>query len=509
MSKASFREPWVWWAGICLCWLALILWLGHDTLYYSDDWNFVLDRRTGMISDFTAPHVDHVVVVPVFFYKASWAIFGVGSFWPLRVVGALFYLACATMIVYLVRRRCDARLAVLAGVLFLVAGQGWASILLPFQMGFVQSVLFGLVAFAALDRDGRWSLPVAAGALLVSSLSSGVGAFVIGAVGLELIVAKQWRRLVVLIPAVVAYGTWYLAKSNSSAVHQGIPRAPGWALEAASAAAAGIFGLPLSWGPAILVAFVAGLLAYLWRRPASPRLIGLLALGGAFLLATGVARSYGRLYTDPATSRYLILGFVVLLLAAAELLRDVEIPDRVIAASAVLVLVATALGLTQLRTAAKALRGTDNQVRGSLLAFELLGPAQVDPDYWVSPQISAGRYFANGTAVGKGNLQTQPAEARAQADLVLSQVAVKITTPAVPSGRCKRVSGSSVILVKPGGVLTLKSGQVNGTVRRFGAVPRPLPALTRSTGVHFTKDADPTPYTIQLAVQSPAVVCSS
>jgi hypothetical protein len=502
----------MWWAAIAVVWLGLILWVGRHTGYFFDDWDFVLGRRTGGLSDFTNPHADHVVILPVAIYKASWAIFGDGAVWPLRTLCALFYLGCATLIFDLLRARCDARLALIGGVLFLFAGKGAVGILLAFQFQFAAAVFLGLLAFWALDHDTPWALPVAACSLLVCAVTSGLCVFFFAAVAAELLVSRRRRDLLILVPAILVFGAWYLAKGQSSMVQDGVWKAPGWAIEAATYAAGALVSAPDSWGSALLVLLIGALIAGLWWRPASPRLIAMLVLGGGFWLATGAARSAGPVHEAPDAGRYVLLGLAVYLLVIGELLRGIEVPDRVIAAGGMVGLSAVALGFPLIRASGKNLRDDALNVNGGLLALRLAGP--IVPPYYppepvLAPQVLAGDFFANGTDIVSGRLGNKPASTRNEADKVLSQIAVKRTSRAVTGGVCKPISKLTTVIVRPGGRLGLRGADtpVYVAVSRFGSTLQPLPSLKGSAGLRFARDADPTPYTVNLSGRPGADVC--
>ena len=81
----SPRAPIVVFAVLAALAAILILLAGRGTIFFFDEWNFVLDRRGWSASTLLDPHEGHLVLVPVLIYKALFGIVGLSPYWPYRV----------------------------------------------------------------------------------------------------------------------------------------------------------------------------------------------------------------------------------------------------------------------------------------------------------------------------------------------------------------------------------------------------------------------------------------
>src|SRR5581483_6645218 len=181
-------------------------------------------------------------------------------------IGCLLYLH--------VRRRSGALLGLLAAALLLFLGPGWENVLWAFQIGFLGSILFGLLAWLLLDRPAPLAGGLAAASLLLSVMSSGVGLFFLVAIAAELAVDPGRRRwLVALAPAAAAYVAWFLLIGHAySSVHRS-PYSPEairslttYVPLGIGAAAVGLFGFGLAYSSLGLAA-LAALYTGAWLRP--------------------------------------------------------------------------------------------------------------------------------------------------------------------------------------------------------------------------------------------------
>src|SRR4051812_1560215 len=296
---------------------ALLLYLGRDRTFFFDEWNWVQDRSFGGVKTLLEPHNEHVSIFPGAIYRGLLEVFGLSHGWPFRLPGIVAHLACCGFLFVLVRRRAGAAWAAVAAILLLFLGQAWEDLLWGFQVGFLLSVLGGLVAWWALDRGDRTGDIVACAALCVGALSSSLGVPIAVGVGAELLVSRRRGALWIPIVPLALYGLWYLGYGKSAITADGIYHAPGWAVDAAAAASGSLFGRGLDYGRPLLFVALALVVFGVLRRGVSPRLAGVLVAGAAFWLLTGAARSAGATPTQPESSRYLYLGAVVLLLAGA------------------------------------------------------------------------------------------------------------------------------------------------------------------------------------------------
>ena len=74
------------------------------------------------------------------------------------------------------------------------SARGWENIILPFQITFTGSLVFGLVFLLLVDRDGPLDRRDALGALagLLALMCSGVGVVMVAAAGIAVVVRRGW-----------------------------------------------------------------------------------------------------------------------------------------------------------------------------------------------------------------------------------------------------------------------------------------------------------------------------
>jgi hypothetical protein len=533
-------------AAVAVAVFALILYLDRGVGFFFDEWNFVLDRQGHSLDAFLKPHNEHISLVPVLVYKILFNVVGLNHHWPYLAVLGVMHAGLGVGVFLLARPRVGAWPALMAATLILFMGLAWQNMLWAFQIGFVGSVLGGVLAWVALDRGGRRGDLFACLALLLATASSSLGVPMAIGVGAELLVSGRRRALWVPLVPVVLYGLWYLGYGVSTITGQGILHAAPWAARAAAASAGAIFGVGSNWGVALVVLGVIGLGWRLGRLvPPSPRLVGLLVAGLVFWALTGAARSVFQPPVPPDSSRYLTFGAIVLLLAAVELVRGVIVPPRLMVYGAGVTLVAVALGLPALHDNARQLRTMTGKTDAELGALELSkgrAAAAYQPDPTTAPQVFAGRYvsalqiYGSSPADSPRELATALSGDRSQADRVLQEINARLT-PAPPSrggvppkldqatGRQTVRDGCVVIRLAggaqavataalPAGGIAVRSlgGQgVEVKLRRFGDTfgnpPVGIVPPGREQLLKLPGDAAKQPYRVQAASAGPMALC--
>lgn len=510
---------------------ALLLWLGRGRTFFYDEWDWLQERSTGGLHTLLERHNEHVSVVPVALYRLLFETVGFAHTWPYRLLVVLAHLGCAAALFALVRRRAGAAWAGVAALLLLGLGQAWDDLLWGFQVGFLGSVLGGLVAWWALDReDGRGDV-IACIALLVASLSSSLGVPIALGVLAELALRRRWTALWVPGVGLVAYAAWYLGYGESSITGDGLLHAPQWALDAAAAAAGSLFGRGLDWGRPLLVAGGVALVWVIVRRGVSPRLAGLLVAGVAFWVLTGAARSVGAAAQPADTSRYLYLGAVLVLLVAAEGLRGRVLPRRAWGVAAVVVVIAVAQGMTKLSDGAASLRANSATVKAQLAAAEIVRPLlRVDfqPAPELAPQIRAGRLVnairASGSdPVGDPAAVLDDADAgdRAKADAVLAAMDLRLAPASSGAPNACQVvrtadggAGAAVLQPAPGGIVVRAgAAPVQVALRRYapGFPAAPFTEVPARAGlvVRLAQDASRRPWHMRLTSAATFRACGA
>ncbi|MEA2647230.1 MAG: hypothetical protein QOE92_2313, partial [Chloroflexota bacterium] len=194
--------------------LAALAWLGWEQGFHGDEWDYIQDAPHIDLHAMFVPRNGHWSTIPIFIYNVLLRTVGLGSYLPYLLVAQLMHLACVALTVVLIRRRAGDALALVAGVILLFFGNGVDNILWAFQVGFLGSILFGLVAWILVDdvRGGGWRWIGASLALVLSLMSSGVGVTFCMAIGLDLLLDRTRRRhLVVMVVPAAAFLAWFFS----------------------------------------------------------------------------------------------------------------------------------------------------------------------------------------------------------------------------------------------------------------------------------------------------------
>jgi hypothetical protein len=224
----------------------------------------------------------------------------------------------------------------------------------------------------------------------------------------------------------------------------------------------------------------AGLLvSVIVRRRADVRLVSLAVTTVSLWVLLALGRgSVG----DPAASRYVYVGAVLIVLMIGEAVADARHGRAVTVAVLVLAPLCILAGLSSLRSGAAQLRRNSTFLRAELAEVERLGAERVDPDFRPdpirAPQISAGPYLAAVEALGSplpdGPTAADLDEAVLQEVDRVARQAGKVVVPA--RGRSfvdcapSTISEPTEVSVASGDVLGLTpSGRTEVRLRRTAA----------------------------------------
>jgi hypothetical protein len=501
-------------AGLSALALVLLYRKGLGTIFYYDEWNFLMNRRDWTIGTFLEPHNEHLSLVPVAIYKLLFVTVGIEHYAPYRVAVLLVHLLCVALLFLLARRRVGDLLGAIVVLPILFLGTAWQDLLWPFQIGYLASVAAGLGTLLALERRTRAGDILACVLIAVALASSSIGLPVVVLAGVELIARREpWRRLWLVAVPFALYLLWSLVYGNPRAapgaeaglvplLRQNIPDTPGYVASAAAGAFGALTGWGLDWGRPLLIAAAIGIaLWFVSSRPISPRAVAVLAAAAAYWGLAGLFRAQLNL---PAESRYLYFGAILLVLLAVEFLRCVRLPGRALVLLGVLAVVFSVSNFGSLQDGARGLQATSAQLAPKLGALELAGPS-TDPLYRpaadIAPDVYAGVYFDTVDELGspadrpediRGRLEHE----RQGADAVLVQaLGVTLEPRAEQPARGSRplvelVSGGEIVtrpgcvtlqptapgaaldvLVPPAGVAISTSGEAaaEARIRQFAA----------------------------------------
>jgi hypothetical protein len=450
-------------AAMALASGVLVMWMTRRVTFVNDEWDWIGERYQGGLASLLRDHNEQLLAAPLLVYKVLLHTVGLEHHWPYTLVWVIAHLLCVTLAFVLVRARLGGIAALIAVAPLLVLGSSWETVLWPpAAMTFVPVTAGLLAAWWALDRGpGPRNDVLACLALLVATASSSACVPLLLAVALELVLAGRRRALWIPAVPLAAFGAWYVGYGSSGdASLDTVARTPQWVAEVAGITLAGLFGQRGSLGPPLLVLGVALLAVAATRRTLSPRLVGALVAVVGFWLLIGAARAT----TDGVGNvvRFVYPGAVLLVVAGAEALRGVRVAGRVAGVGAVLSAIAVAGNLGLLREGQRGLEDTSSTLRAEVGALELQAAA-APPAYSPSPglaPIEAEAYLrtmrltGSSPALDPSELPGAPAQARAEADRVLRELAVRTGPPQTPSAAAPRVAAATGTRVRPRGACT-------------------------------------------------------
>ena len=313
-------------------------WLDRGLWFFGDEWNFLVGRGLSYAptnpQSIWYPHNEHWSTLPVLLWRGLYSVFHLGTYWP-YIIPVLLAQVLVMHLAWRVSLRAGADIWVATAAVAVLGflGAGAEDLAWGFQIGFVGSVLFGLLAFDLLDRRPRpgWPQLVLASVSLVASLMcSTIGdAMVVGAAVLAF-ARLPWRRaLAVLTLPIFSYALWFSGvgrlglSAHSDRFTLGtltaLPRymwdGLSWALgRASNLQPAGVVIL------VVLIVWAVWNAPKMWRR--QPVLLALCVATVAFYLLAGLGRDIST--GTPDVSRYV---YVAIALADACYSHAAERPE--------------------------------------------------------------------------------------------------------------------------------------------------------------------------------------
>jgi len=315
----------------------LLIWLGLGLTFFADEWTIIADRVV-TAEDLLRPFNEHWLAVTIVVYRAMLELVGMGSYVPYLALLAGLHAVVALLVYALVRRRTLPWIAVGIMGIVLLFGSGFENLFWGAQIGFVGATALGLGALLLLDDlptlPGPGRAAAATGLLTVGVMTSGYGLFMLGLVGLDVLLDPKRRKWVapLLIP-VALYVAWYVTLGRSGIATFGNP------FTAETLAELPVFivdGMATAFGSAvgggaimgrILVVALAVRIGYLaaHRRTIPRRAIACLLAIVAEYTIVGFVRA--RLDVDASLyTRYAYLSGILALIAIASLIGRPTIP---------------------------------------------------------------------------------------------------------------------------------------------------------------------------------------
>jgi hypothetical protein len=499
--------------------------------------------RDGWSADaLLGPHNEHPYLGPIVVYKLLLAVFGMDSTLPFRLVNLALLIGVAWLVMVFVRSRLGPWPALIAAALLLFLGPAWEDLLWPAGISFLGSMAAGLGALALLDRERTREAWVCA-LLVVSLCFSSLGLVFAAGVAVDVALrgrggAARARLARAWVPAVpvVLYAVWFLAyghEAQGNASLDNLLGIPLYAWTAAAAVLASLLGLvqvdptaagavvSFDWGKPLLVAGLVGAGILIARDPRviSQRLWVLAATAAVFWASAGLNQVPGR---EPGASRYQLIGAVLVILIAAELLRGRRLGRGGLWVAAALAALAVVSNIGALRNGERFLREQSDTARAELTALELAREA-VDPGFVLSSEVTetpylapivAGPYFEavdrDGSPVDSpGDLLEASEENRGRADRLLASALGVSLEPATGSGEgCERLDPSGELAVPPeGSLIEPIEGPTTVLLRRFAedTYPVELGPASGASALRIAADDSTQPWT--LGLDAPARIC--
>ncbi|MDQ1511083.1 MAG: hypothetical protein QOG50_2927 [Actinomycetota bacterium] len=179
-----------------------------------DEWQFLAVRTAWGRDSLLAPHgFVHPQMLPVLAYRLLWWLFGLRTYTPYLLLIIVMHLACAFLL-RMVMLRAGARAwpATIVASAFVFFGAGYECIIWPFQIGYVGSLLFGLIHIQLSDHDGHFDKRDALGliAALAGLACSAIGITMVFAAGVAIVIRRGWKMsLAQTVPLATIFVLWF------------------------------------------------------------------------------------------------------------------------------------------------------------------------------------------------------------------------------------------------------------------------------------------------------------
>ncbi len=327
-----------------------LLWLGSNLTFRGDEWSAILHADDWSLDRLNRPHIMHWALGLRVIWNSLQAVFGLSSYVPYLAVDLAFHVVVAAGIFTLARRQVPALVALAAGTLFLFIGSGALGLQLAFQLGWNAAAAAGMWALVILLREPRprrvWLMAVL---LLVATATwSSIGLVFVAAAAAVMILSRSRRRhLWAVIPALLAYGAWYLAYGRDTVTSlPPIALVQKYVIDGIAHSMGEVSGLGYQVGLVLAVLVAVAVLANLVR---GERLRLALIAGSVGLASLWLILAWGRGVDNPGSfvaTRYIYISAIFILVALIGLLSYRgwrRHANRVSFIAAVLVVLAVAL----------------------------------------------------------------------------------------------------------------------------------------------------------------------
>ncbi len=233
--------------------------------FYLDEWDYLANRgvRVGGRHGVFFPHNEHWTTIPILIWRGIFNVVGVRDYWLYAVPLVVAHLVVAYLLWRLmVRHNVDPWTATFLVAAFAVLGVGSQELLRAFQIGFVGSLLFGLLAVEAVENDQLW-LPAVWGVLAIMCSDIGVP-MVVGAVLVAFARRKPRAAALAAVPPALVFLLWYEVIGRQGHRCRHVARQSQFRrtrvvhLDWSDGERRGVSSTPLSYVGAVLISILAG-----------------------------------------------------------------------------------------------------------------------------------------------------------------------------------------------------------------------------------------------------------
>lgn len=524
-SKVLVRSTWIGGAlGVTLIIGAYLLSKGTGRTFIADEWMFVAARREIAPSTLFADHNGHLVALPAFLYMVVFGLVGLDGYRLLAVLAVLAHLVTALFIVRYLHRRCGAAVAIGAGLVVALSGAGAQNYVWGFQITFIGSVVFFLLAVVAYDRrdvSGRWR--VATCVLVIGSLCfSGVGVSALATMAVVIVALGRLRRdwWVFVIPAVF-YGSWYLRFAEQTPnARASIGQIARFILDGSAGSISATFGVDVGWGRLGLGLLLAWMVVDARRRGFVPRRYVWFVFSLFFWTITAFSRAG---FGDPFSSRYLWVGQICLVLTIGELfpLRRVEFGRARVWGVAVLLVFLSFFGSRSMFVDNARFQSSTEDVAVARSTLALMNRTTIADEVaihsiWGYTLITASDFFEAVERFGRPRTFENPeilADPNRRVAADVAMIEFGLVPVDVENVRCENVVATEAIMLDLGESASFRIDSSSNAVvrtRRFANVDEVelLPQRQIDSGVYTVRTFDDSMgLPVELIFDSPVMLC--
>ena len=188
-----------------------LTWLGRSMDFFHDDWRIIALYPNWSVEALMEPFNGHWILTANTIWQALFSTVGLSSYTPYLVPLHLAHIFTAAAVYWGVRRIAGPAAGLAAGSIILVNRGAAEMIYQGHAVEAVSSTMFGAWALVLTLAGGRGRLIAAAILMTLAVASHTTSLPFIVAIGVYLVfVPGRPRQLWVVVPALVAYATWYL-----------------------------------------------------------------------------------------------------------------------------------------------------------------------------------------------------------------------------------------------------------------------------------------------------------